>query len=73
MPAVKDAATIAAYVQHHAMLVNALANLTEFVNSMPAPDENGNLPGVDYGYTGSTACMVEHLAEATRIADAMSK
>ena len=70
---VKHLPTVNEYVRQHAAITMALENLQEFVNSMPAPDENGHLPSVDYGYTGSTTCLYELLTEAMRIADAMSK
>ena len=70
---VKDPATVNRYISHHVSITSALANLTEFVDSMPAPDANDHLPNIDYGYTGSTARIHELLAEASRIADEMSK
>jgi len=69
---VKDPATVNRYAEQHASLVAALANLTEFVESMPAPDESGHLQNVDYGYTGSTAHLCELIAEAVRVAESMS-
>lgn len=71
---IKDRATLHRYAADHAALVFALENLTEFVASMPALDDDGNLPAaVDYGYTGSVSEMVKQVAEACRIADAMTK
>jgi hypothetical protein len=70
---VKDPATVNRYAKQHASLVAALVNLTEFVESMPAPDEHGQLQNVDYGYTGSTAHLCELVAEAVRVAESMSK
>jgi hypothetical protein len=69
---VKDPATVNRYAEQHASLVAALANLAEFVESMPAPDESGQLKNVDYGYTGSTAHLCELIAEAVRVAESMS-
>jgi hypothetical protein len=43
------------------------------VESMPAPDESGQLQNVDYGYTGSTAHLCDLIAEAVRVAESMSK
>lgn len=70
---VKHQPTVEAYVRQHAAITMALENLKEFVDTMPAPDENGHIPNVDYGYTGSTGCLFELLTEAMRVADAMSK
>jgi hypothetical protein len=70
---VKDPATVNRYAEQHASLVSALANLAEFVESMPAPDEHGQLQNVDYGYTGSTAHLCELVAEAVRVAESMTK
>lgn len=71
--AVKDIRTVNTYAANHAKMLAAIENLREFIESMPAPDEDGNIPNVDYGYTGSAEEMAKHLAEACRIADAMSK
>jgi hypothetical protein len=70
---VKDPATVNRYISHIAAITAALANLSEFVDLMPAPDANDHLPNIDYGYTGSTARIYELLAEAFRIADEMTK
>jgi hypothetical protein len=70
---VKDPATVSRYAEQHASLVASLANLAEFVESMPAPDEHGQLQNVDYGYTGSTAHLCDLIAEAVRVAESMSK
>ena len=41
------------YVDKYAAQVmeirSALANLAEFVETLPAPDDNENIPGMDYG------------------------
>ena len=68
---VKDQATVNRYISHHVSITAALANLTEFVDSMPVPDGNNHIQNIDYGYTGSTARIYELLSEAMQIADSM--
>jgi hypothetical protein len=72
---VKHKPTVAAYVANHADAIAVLQNLLEFVESCPAPDENGELHGggIDYGYTGSFGQFVQHLRDAAEIADEMCK
>jgi hypothetical protein len=72
---VKHKQTVAAYVANHADAIAALQNLLEFVESCPAPDENGELhgQGIDYGYTGSFYQLTQHLRDAAKIADEMCK
>jgi hypothetical protein len=70
---VNDPTTVNRYISQHVSITAALANLTEFVDSMPAPDANDHLPNIDYGYTGSTARIYELLTEAMQIADQMTK
>ena len=66
---VKDPATVARYARQHASLIEALATLTKCIESMPAPDENGQIQNVDYGYTGSVGRMHELIVQASVIAE----
>ena len=72
---VKHKPTVATYVANHADAIAVLQNLLEFVESCPAPDENGDLHGggIDYAYTGSFGQLVQHLRDASGIADEMAK
>lgn len=46
---------------------------TEFAQSLPAPDENGQLPTLHYGHTGALQELRDKLAEASALADAWGK
>ena len=70
---VKHQPTVERYVRQHAELVAALSNLIEFVESMPAPGENGCVQNIDYGYTGSVGRIHELVSEANQIADEMTR
>ena len=61
---VKHEETVQRYAAQHAQMIAMLENLQEFVSTMPAPDENGNIPNVDYGYTGSVGHIHELLKQA---------
>ena len=63
--AVKDIATVERYAKQHADLHAMLENLMEFVATMPAPDENAEIQGVDYGYTDSIGHIHELLKQAS--------
>jgi hypothetical protein len=63
--AVKNIATVERYAKQHAELLAMLENLMEFVATMPAPDENLEIQGVDYGYTGSVGHIHELVKQAS--------
>ena len=63
--AVKDIATVERYAKQHADLLAMLENLMEFVATMPAPDENAEIQGIDYGYTGSVGHIHGLLKQAS--------
>ena len=71
---VKDATTIKNYCKQHAEILAMLANLTDFVETMPAPSEDGNsIPNIDYGYTGSLNEIHTALTVACEHSNAMSQ
>ena len=70
---VKHEKTVQRYATQHAQMIAMLENLQEFVSTMPAPDENGDIPGVDYGYTGSVGRIHELLKEANDVAYEMGE
>jgi hypothetical protein len=70
---IKCKTTVENYVQRHFEAICVLENLLEFVQSMPAPDECGHLRNVGYDYTGSFDKLVQHLSDASQIADDLSK
>jgi hypothetical protein len=65
---VRHEETVQRYATQHAQMIAMLENLQEFVSTMPAPDENCNIPGVDYGYTGSVGRIHELLKQASDVA-----
>lgn len=70
---VADEATVQRYAKQHAELVAMLENLMEFVSTMPAPNENAIIPGVDYGYVGDVGRIHEFVKQASDIAYEMSE
>ena len=70
---VKDPTTVHRYCEQHSQLLAMLKNIEEFVATMPAPDENENIPGVDYGYTGEVGRLHAILKEASDLTYEMSE
>lgn len=62
---ISDENTVQQYATQHAQMVLMLENLQEYVGTMPAPDEDGNIPGVDYGYIGDVGRVHALLKEAS--------
>lgn len=71
--AVKDIKTVERYAQQHAEMIAMLENLNEFISTMPAPDENACIQGVNYGYTGDVGRIHELLKQASDIAYEMTE
>jgi hypothetical protein len=61
---ISDKKTVDQYCRQHSELMAALEKLQEFVATMPAPDENGVLHNIDYGYTGSINRIHTLISEA---------
>ena len=70
---IKDPATVEGYAKHHSQLIQMLEDLTKFVATMPAPDEDGNIPYVDYGYTGDVARIHALVSEAQELTYELSE
>lgn len=70
---ITDEKTVQRYAKHHAQMIGMLENLSEFVATMPAPDENGNVPGIDYCYIGDVARIHGALKHASDIAYELSE
>lgn len=70
---IKDEKTVQRYATQHWQMIAMLENLQEFVSTMPAPDENANIPNVDYGYTGDVGRIHELLKQANDIAYELGK
>ena len=69
---IRDKKTVQRYVEHHSGLLAMIENLREFVETMPVPDENEEMPNVDYGYTGDVGRIFEALRSASDVADKIS-
>jgi len=68
---IKHKETVDQYVVTVSEMRNALANLAEFVDSLPAPDCDGELPGMDYGHLGTLSEVRYGILHAMRHADSM--
>jgi len=67
---VKSQEHVDRYVAQVCGLQAAIANLAEFVDTLPSPDENNELPSpIHYGHTGSVARLHNLIAEAMKVAD----
>lgn len=61
---IKEVSSVARYITRVADIRAAIANLSRFVDSLPAPDDNGTLPSLHYGHLGSLAEMHDSLINA---------
>ena len=61
---IKHQKSVEAYVSQVMDLRAALDNLVEFVGSLPAPDEDNNIPGLNYGHLGDVGRIHELIGEA---------
>jgi len=65
--AIKDSRSVESYIQMVGQLRAALENLTEFVDSLPAPDDDGCIPGMDYADLGDVARLHELIGQACQV------
>lgn len=68
---VKNQDWVQQYVSEVADIRAALANMLEFVDSLPAPNGCGELPTLHYGHLGTVSAIHHHLATVSRLADEM--
>ena len=66
---IKHDPTTDRYISQVADIRAVLANLQEWSDTLPAPDENGNLPCLNYGHTGTIGHVRELLAQASEATD----
>lgn len=66
---VKSQSHVHEYTSLQAETVSVLENLLEFVQGIPAPDDDGSIHGIDYGHLGSLQQLHKLLGEASQIAD----
>ena len=50
-----------------------LANLTEFADSLPAPNEGGEVPGVTDEMVNDLIAVREYLGDASEVCDAIAE
>ena len=67
---VKSQSHVNIYAAHVCELKGGIANLAEFIENLPSPDEHNELPSpFHYGHIGSVERLHELIAEAMKIAD----
>jgi hypothetical protein len=66
---IKDHKTVELYAAYHARLHEAIDMLREFAATMPAPNDDFELPTVSYGYVGSVGEIVRMASEAAFMAE----
>ena len=64
---IKNPASVHNYISMVTEIRNALDNLAEFVGTLPAPDDDMNIPGMDYAQLGDVARLHELIGEACQI------
>jgi hypothetical protein len=71
---VKDTRTVDAYTRNVAAMQAAIEKLQDFVDNLPAPDENGHLPSpMDYGHTGSVGMVADLVEQAAKFTEGFWK
>ena len=70
---IKHQKSVDSYVSQVMDLRAALENLAEFVASLPAPDDDNNIPGLNYGHLGDVCRIHELIGEAMEHANEYSE
>ena len=68
---IKHKEIVERYVDTVTAMRNAVEKLAECVESLPAPDCDGELPGMDYGHLGTLSEIRYGIVHAMRHADSM--
>ena len=66
---IKERASVERYTESVVRMRNMLENLIEFVETLPAPDENDELQNLHYGHLSSVIGIVSLVETAVTIAD----
>lgn len=66
---VKQTSSVNAYTADVIEIRNVLANLIEWVDSLPAPDDNNELHTLHYGHLGTIGHIHTLLAQVSHAAD----
>ena len=69
MPAITDTKSVETYAAQVMEMRGMIANLAEFLDSLPAPDDNEDVQGINYAFLGSLGLMHSHLIAASETAD----
>ena len=72
MPAITTKQTVELYAAQVMEMRGMIENLSEFLDSLPAPDENEEVQGIDYAFLGSLCDMHSHLIAASETADELT-
>ena len=70
---VKHAETVNDYTETVVAIRNVLDNLIEFVDSLPAPDDNDELHSLHYGHIGTIEQMQSLLSQVAELADGFNQ
>ena len=68
---VKNQNSVRQYVKDVAEIRAALENIIEFVDTLPAPDDNNELPTLHYGHVGDIAGIRAAVGEVACRVDLM--
>ena len=68
---VKNIRAVERYVEEIAAMNTALAELAEFVGSMPAPGDDGTLASLHYGHLGTVSELRKRIGQVEAIAAEM--
>jgi hypothetical protein len=66
---IKDTKTVDNYCSQVMELRGLIENLSEFINTLPAPDEDHNIQGMNYCHAGSIGHIHSLLVAASEHAD----
>ena len=70
---VSDFETVEAYARRYGEMCAMIESINKFIATMPAPDEDGIVRGVDYGYIGDVGRVHELLRQASDLTYEMSE
>jgi hypothetical protein len=65
--AITNPKSVDQYIKMVCELRAALENISEFVGTLPAPDDDHNIPGMNYAQLGDIARLHELVGEACQV------
>jgi hypothetical protein len=69
---VKNTSAVNQYTAMVCEIQSALANLSEWAESLPAPDDNNELANLHYGHLGTVEHIHGMLAQVSKAADSFN-